>query len=131
MSAAYANVVRNGVRQSIVANEVVFGGVLLIEEGDIITADGRLFESTSLQMAEATLTGESLPVAGNARRHAARWLDQRLRRHAAVVYVPYLQQAFSTVSLSAGVLGPRERDRRGADALWTRTGRNWESGVKT
>jgi magnesium-transporting ATPase (P-type) len=81
MSAAHANVVRNGVRQSIVATEVVLGDVLLIEEGDIITADGRLFESTSLQMAEATLTGESLPVAGNARRRAARWLDQGLRRH--------------------------------------------------
>ena len=63
MSAAHANVVRNGVRESIAATNVVPGDVLLIEEGDIVTADARLFESTSLQMAEATLTGESLPIA--------------------------------------------------------------------
>jgi Ca2+-transporting ATPase len=63
MSAAHANIVRNGVRQSIVATELVLGDVLLIEEGDIITADARLFESTSLKMVEATLTGESPPVA--------------------------------------------------------------------
>jgi len=62
MSAPHANVVRNGVRESIVATDVVPGDVLLIEEGDIVTADARLFESKSLQMAEATLTGESLPV---------------------------------------------------------------------
>ena len=63
MSAAHANVVRNGVRESIVATDVVPDDVLLIEEGDIVTADARLFESKSLQMAEATLTGESLPIA--------------------------------------------------------------------
>lgn len=63
MSAAHAKVVRNGVRESIVATDVVPGDVLLIEEGDIVTADARLFESKSLQMTEATLTGESLPIA--------------------------------------------------------------------
>jgi Ca2+-transporting ATPase len=46
MSAPHANVVRNGVRESIVATDVVPGDVLLIEEGDIVTADARLFESS-------------------------------------------------------------------------------------
>jgi Ca2+-transporting ATPase len=62
MSAAHAYVIRDGVRQSIPATEVVPGDIVLIEEGDTVPADARLLESTALQTAEAALTGESLPV---------------------------------------------------------------------
>ena len=62
MSAAHANVVRGGARQSIAAAEVVPGDIILIEEGDTVPADARLIQSTALQTAEAALTGESLPV---------------------------------------------------------------------
>ncbi|MBS1181576.1 MAG: cation-transporting ATPase [Proteobacteria bacterium] len=62
MSAAHATVVRDGARQSILATEVVPGDIILIEEGDTVPADARLIEAVSLQMAEAPLTGESLPV---------------------------------------------------------------------
>jgi Ca2+-transporting ATPase len=63
MSAAHANVLRDGARQSIAAAEVVPGDIILIEEGDTVPADARLIQSTALQTAEAALTGESLPVA--------------------------------------------------------------------
>jgi Ca2+-transporting ATPase len=62
MSAAHANVIRDGTRQSIPATEVVPGDLLLIEEGDTVPADARLMQTTALQTAEAALTGESLPV---------------------------------------------------------------------
>src|SRR5918996_4019799 len=62
MSAAHANVVRGGERQSIAAAELVPGDIILIEEGDTIPADARLVQSTALHTAEAPLTGESLPV---------------------------------------------------------------------
>jgi Ca2+-transporting ATPase len=62
MSAAHANAVRGGARQSIPAAEVVPGDIILIQEGDTIPADARLIQSTALQTAEAALTGESLPV---------------------------------------------------------------------
>jgi len=62
ISAAHANVVRDGERRSIAADEVVPGDIMLIEEGDTIPADARLVQSTALQTAEAALTGESLPV---------------------------------------------------------------------
>ena len=62
MSAAHANVIRDGARQSIAATEVVPGDIILIEEGDTAPADSRLIQSTALQTAEAALTGESLPV---------------------------------------------------------------------
>jgi P-type Ca2+ transporter type 2C len=62
MSAAHANVIRDGARQSITATEVAPGDIILIEEGDTIPADARLIQSTALRTAEAALTGESLPV---------------------------------------------------------------------
>ena len=62
MSATHANVMRDGERQSVPATEVVTGDILLVEEGDTVAADARLLQSTSLQTAEASLTGESLPV---------------------------------------------------------------------
>ena len=62
MSAADATVIRSDQRRSIPASDIVPGDVMLIEEGDTIPADGRLFESIALQTAEAALTGESLPV---------------------------------------------------------------------
>jgi Ca2+-transporting ATPase len=62
MSAAEASVVRDGVRRSIPAAELVPGDLILVEEGDTIPADARLVESTALQASEASLTGESLPV---------------------------------------------------------------------
>lgn len=62
MSAAEATIVRDGTRRRIPAVELVPGDLILIEEGDAIPADARLIHSTSLQTAEAALTGESLPT---------------------------------------------------------------------
>lgn len=61
MSAAHANVIRDGARKSIPAAELVTGDIILVEEGDTIPADARLIHSTALQTSEAALTGESLP----------------------------------------------------------------------
>jgi P-type Ca2+ transporter type 2C len=62
MSAADANVIRDGAQQSVAASELVPGDIVLIEEGDTVPADARLIQSIALQTAEAPLTGESLPV---------------------------------------------------------------------
>ena len=62
MSAADASVIRDGERRQVPATEVVVGDIILLEEGDTIPADARVIQSTSLQTAEAALTGESLPV---------------------------------------------------------------------
>jgi Ca2+-transporting ATPase len=62
MSAAHANVIRESDNQSILASELVPGDVILVDQGDIVPADARLIQSTVLHMAEAALTGESLPV---------------------------------------------------------------------
>jgi magnesium-transporting ATPase (P-type) len=58
-----ARVVRDGVERSVPAEELVPGDLLLLAEGDRISADARLLESASLQVDESLLTGESEPVA--------------------------------------------------------------------
>ncbi|MFH1506329.1 MAG: calcium-translocating P-type ATPase, SERCA-type [archaeon] len=53
---------RNGEKIIIDAKEVVPGDILLLETGEKIPADARLFEVDNLETQEATLTGESMPV---------------------------------------------------------------------
>jgi Ca2+-transporting ATPase len=62
ISAARAKVIRDGAQQNIPAAELVPGDIILIEEGDSAPADARIIQTTALTMAEASLTGESLPV---------------------------------------------------------------------
>jgi P-type Ca2+ transporter type 2C len=62
MSAQAASVIRDGERKRLPAAELVPGDLVLVEEGDTVPADIRLTGVTSLQAAEAALTGESLPV---------------------------------------------------------------------
>lgn len=62
MAAPTARVVRNGTVQHIPARELVPGDILSLEAGDKLAADGRLVSTHSLEIEEAALTGESLPV---------------------------------------------------------------------
>ena len=55
-------VLRDGERTSVVAPEIVPGDVILLESGDKVPADGRLLTQRNLQIDEAALTGESVPV---------------------------------------------------------------------
>ena len=59
MASPTAGVRRDGGRQRIAAADVVPGDILLLAEGDAVSADGRLVETASLLVAEASLTGES------------------------------------------------------------------------
>lgn len=58
----YATVLRGGETKRILSQELVIGDILLLESGDKIPADARLFEVNNLQINEAALTGESFPV---------------------------------------------------------------------
>ena len=62
LSAPSAKVIRNGSKIEIHSKNVVPGDILVLEAGDLITADGRVIESYSLQVNESSLTGESLSV---------------------------------------------------------------------
>jgi potassium/sodium efflux P-type ATPase len=58
----YARVLRDGEERRILAEELVPGDIMLLAEGDHISADGRLVSETELRADQSTLTGESHPV---------------------------------------------------------------------
>jgi magnesium-transporting ATPase (P-type) len=62
MLPSYVRVIRDGEEQKILADDLVIGDIILLEEGDKISADARLIESSDLQVDQSTLTGESNPV---------------------------------------------------------------------
>jgi calcium-translocating P-type ATPase len=63
MSAATAGVLRAGRVETVPASDVVLGDVLVLTPGTRVAADARLLNAASLEVAEAALTGESIPVA--------------------------------------------------------------------
>jgi Ca2+-transporting ATPase len=66
MAAPEARVLRDGKRLTIPARELVPGDIVFLEAGNHIPADVRLMEAVNLEVEEAALTGESLPVHKNA-----------------------------------------------------------------
>src|SRR6185503_14156238 len=62
MAAPTATVIRDGEENEVAAREVVPGDITLLRAGDKVPADARLVEAINLQVEEAALTGESVPV---------------------------------------------------------------------
>lgn len=71
MLALRASVVRDGNRQNIDGELLVPGDIVLLEAGDKVPADIRMLETHGLQIQEAILTGESVPVEKHTRSVAA------------------------------------------------------------
>ena len=65
MLAPQATVLRDGRQTTIEAVDIVPGDVVLLNAGDKVPADLRLFKTNDLQIEEAALTGESVPVSKN------------------------------------------------------------------
>src|SRR3954470_22611906 len=57
-----ARVRRDGALAQLPAEQLVPGDGVAIEAGDVVPADGRVLAAATLEVAEAALTGESLPV---------------------------------------------------------------------
>jgi len=62
LTTSHVRVVRSRRVESVPSSSLVRGDVMLFAEGDVVGADCRLTDSASLQIAEAALTGESVPV---------------------------------------------------------------------
>ncbi|MFD1598941.1 cation-translocating P-type ATPase [Halobellus rarus] len=62
MAAPEVRVRRDGEETTVAATELVPGDVVLLTQGDVVPADARLLEAGNLEVDEAALTGESVPV---------------------------------------------------------------------
>ncbi|MBQ7938642.1 MAG: cation-translocating P-type ATPase [Oscillospiraceae bacterium] len=62
MSAPVTKVLRDGIKAEIPSEDIVPGDIMLLEAGDLVTADGRIIENYALKVDESALTGESLNV---------------------------------------------------------------------
>ena len=63
MASPTATVIRDGEEKELATQDLVPGDLLVVAEGDAVGADARLVDSAALMVAEASLTGESEPVA--------------------------------------------------------------------
>jgi Ca2+-transporting ATPase len=62
MVAPEADVMRDGKMSTIPASDLVPGDMIFLEAGDKVPADARIVDETALEIIEASLTGESMPV---------------------------------------------------------------------
>ena len=62
MTAPTSTVIRDSQKRDIPTKEVVVGDLLVLKQGDRIPADGRVIQSSNLEVNESSLTGESEPV---------------------------------------------------------------------
>ena len=62
LAAPSASVLRDGQVQKIPSEDIVPGDVLILQVGDKVSADARVIEEIGLELNEAVLTGESLPI---------------------------------------------------------------------
>jgi Ca2+-transporting ATPase len=62
LAAPYATVIRDGTEMRVPSSNVVVGDLLLLSEGDRVSADARIIRNVTLAADESTLTGESAPV---------------------------------------------------------------------
>ena len=62
LSGHEAKVIRDGNIQTVPARELVEGDIVVLDTGDFIPADLRIFEAVNLKAQESSLTGESVPV---------------------------------------------------------------------
>lgn len=65
LAAPRAKVIRDGTEYEVDSRELVPGDIILLETGDKVPADARLFEIFRLEVDESSLTGESVPVVKN------------------------------------------------------------------
>jgi Ca2+-transporting ATPase len=66
LSAAHARVMRNNRVTKIATDEIVVDDLLLLEEGEVVEADGLIISANDLSLNESILTGESFAVTKNA-----------------------------------------------------------------
>lgn len=87
MAAATSKVLRDGEQVTVKSEEIAVGDVLVLEAGDAVPADCRLFECASMKVEESALTGESVPVSKLVERLVPKGRDVALGDRKNMVYM--------------------------------------------
>ncbi|KAF5085460.1 Calcium-transporting ATPase [anaerobic digester metagenome] len=88
----HVRVIRDGITKNIEAEDLVPGDIMVLSEGDHISADGRLIEASELRIDQSTLTGESHPV----KKIADPWYDSGFSK------IEYPNLVFAGTSVASG-----------------------------
>ncbi|TET55186.1 MAG: cation-transporting P-type ATPase, partial [Actinobacteria bacterium] len=88
----YAKVIRDGEPEKILAADLVPGDLILLEEGDAVSADARVIENYELRTNDSALTGESHPRRKNS--------DPFLEKNVSITDAPNI--IFSGTSVVSG-----------------------------
>ncbi|MGV8109826.1 cation-translocating P-type ATPase [Methanospirillum sp.] len=88
----HVRVLRDGITKNIEAEDLVPGDIMVLSEGDHISADGRLIEASELRIDQSTLTGESHPV----KKIADPWYDSGFSK------IEYPNLVFAGTSVASG-----------------------------
>lgn len=91
---SYSKVLRDSLVKQVLAEELVPGDIIVLEEGDNISADARLVQDFEMRTINATLTGESAPV--------RRTSDAVLRRNILITESPNIVFAGTSVATGSG-----------------------------
>lgn len=94
MFPSFARVLRQGEESQILAEELVPGDIVLLGEGDHISADGRLIEEVELRIDQSTLTGEA--------HHVKKTAEPVLRGGLTLTEIPNLVFAGTSVASGSG-----------------------------
>jgi Ca2+-transporting ATPase len=126
---------RDGTDREVDAADLVPGDVLLLSEGDTVPADARLLETQSLEVDEAALTGESVPVSKTTGRLSADtdlaersntvYRGTNVTRGSGVAVVVHTGMATEMGAIAGELLGVEDRDtpfQADVDALGRRLG---------
>ncbi|KAF7729875.1 hypothetical protein EC973_003609 [Apophysomyces ossiformis] len=62
MASPTSQVIREGESKTVATRELVPGDIILLKSGDVVGADARMIEAFNMDVDEALLTGESVPV---------------------------------------------------------------------
>ncbi|MEP7109050.1 MAG: cation-translocating P-type ATPase [Ferruginibacter sp.] len=102
LSAAHANVMRNGIATQITTEEIVVDDLLLLEEGEVIAADGLIVTANDLSLNESILTGESFAVTKSAENNNGVYKGTLVTSGSAIVKVTAvgLKTMFGKIGLS-------------------------------
>lgn len=91
---SYNRVIRGGIEQKILSEELVPGDVIVFEEGDRLSSDARIVEENELTVNQSTLSGESHPI--------KKTKEAVLRTDLTVTELPNLIFAGTTVASGSG-----------------------------